>query len=596
MAATEETLRFMRALSAQVDASVDAATRQLVRSWGQGWNLVVGDWEAAAAQLQAARLAGGVPTVSQIVRAEKAQAALAATYEGLQELSEYAGVTITAGSNQVIHAASEGHIGIMTSQLPQANQAVVRAFVKRADTDQIRSIIVRTQERVTKTLFPLPGDADATIRQALVRGVQQGTNPKAVARQIVQGVHTEYGRSLTRAMVVARTEMLDAHRAAAAVQHQANADLLRGWEWVAALDHRTCPACWAQHGTEHKLSEPGPLDHQQGRCVRLPLTKSWSDLGFNIPEPPSLVPDAEERFAQLTPRQQLRIMGPARLEAWRNGTPLSAMATRRSNIGWRDSYGVTPVSKLPDGGGSSAPRTPKPTPQPAAPRTAATPAKVSFKPRTAEEIASDFSDDSMGQFMARQVQHSWDAGGHRITSMVKLTEEQAAMMVKAAERSLARAVGDLAPQARIEFLLPRADPDFRVNPRGVTMAYVEQGGGNVVHVNPNVVQGYAKVKGTGFMAAGQISDVSQLGDQLEYALQHELGHLVDIRNAHNLQGAGRPDTREGAAFWNTQKKQLSGYGKTKAAEGYAEAYAQWKVGGPGSSAVADAYAAKYGWT
>src|SRR3546814_11471968 len=66
--------------------------------------------------------------------------------------------------------------------------------------------------------------------------------------------------------------------------------------WVAQLDRRTCPSCWSQHGSKHALDEPGPLDHQQGRCARLPVTRSWRDLGFDIDDPPSVVPDAETTF------------------------------------------------------------------------------------------------------------------------------------------------------------------------------------------------------------------------------------------------------------------------------------------------------------
>jgi hypothetical protein len=83
-----------------------------------------------------------------------------------------------------------------------------------------------------------------------------------------------------------------------------HADVLRGWEWLAAMDERTCPSCWAQHGTIHTLDEPGPNDHPQGRCARNVLTKSWADLGFDITEPPSVTPDAQTVFDGLSAEQQ----------------------------------------------------------------------------------------------------------------------------------------------------------------------------------------------------------------------------------------------------------------------------------------------------
>ena len=38
------------------------------------------------------------------------------------------------------------------------------------------------------------------------------------------------------------------------------------------------------------------------------------------------------------------------------------------------------------------------------------------------------------------------------------------------------------------------------------------------------------------------------------------------------------------------------YARKNPAEGYAEMYAQYKIGGPGSSPIADAYARRYGWS
>lgn len=347
MAATRETLRLLGQMRIVIDSTVDAATDDLIRAWANGWQLVVRDWEAAAKAVQDIYDAGKVPTISQVLRAERSQRALAATYQGLQELGDHAGVRIIQGLGDVVQAASSGTVRIISSQLPAAHQALAEATLQRADTEQIRQIIVRTQEQVTKALFPLPGDSFVVIRRALVRGVQQGANPRDVARQIVADVHVGYGQALNRAMVIARTEMLDAHRAAAEVQHLTNADVLQGWQWVAALDHRTCPSCWAMHGTEHPLTEPGPLDHPQGRCTRLPLTKSWKTLGFEGREPKSLLPDASKAFARLPAAKQLQVMGPRRLAALNDGrASLGDMATRHSNIGWRDSYDTTRLADL----------------------------------------------------------------------------------------------------------------------------------------------------------------------------------------------------------------------------------------------------------
>jgi hypothetical protein len=86
---------------------------------------------------------------------------------------------------------------------------------------------------------------------------------------------------------------------------------------------------------------------QQGRCARLPKTKTWAELGFDIPEPPSLLPDAGEVFAGLPQADRLAIMGPTRLHALDDGlASLADMATRRRTPGWRDSWAPTPARGL----------------------------------------------------------------------------------------------------------------------------------------------------------------------------------------------------------------------------------------------------------
>src|SRR5207237_168588 len=116
------------------------------------------------------------------------------------------------------------------------------------------------------------------------------------------------------------------------------------WVWQAQLDSRTCPSCWAQHGSVHDLSETGPNDHQQGRCARVPKTKSWRDLGFSVREPADLMPDAQTAFRAMSKADQLAVMGPVRLHALNAGVlPWSALSMKVTTKGWRDSYAATPV-------------------------------------------------------------------------------------------------------------------------------------------------------------------------------------------------------------------------------------------------------------
>ena len=84
------------------------------------------------------------------------------------------------------------------------------------------------------------------------------------------------------------------------------------------------------------------------RCTRLPLTKSWRDLGLDLDEPDDLaIPDSDTWFRGQPVKVQQQILGLARYKAWRRGDyPVSDWATKRANPGWRPSYTTSPVPEL----------------------------------------------------------------------------------------------------------------------------------------------------------------------------------------------------------------------------------------------------------
>lgn len=347
MAATRDTLRLLRRIRIRIEENVDAATDDLVRAWARTWDVLVVEWEAAADELQDIRDDGHWPTRAQIRRAERTQKALHLTRQALDDLAENAGITVIGRVPDVVDVAGD-HVDVIASQYPAkaGTRAEVAATLERVDREQLDAIVERTTDQITSLMRPLSLEAMHQLNAHLVKGVALGRNPRDVARRLIRRLEGGFNGGLTRALVVARTEMLDAHRAAAAAHHKANADVLRGWQWVAQLDRRTCPSCWAQHGSEHRLSDPGPLDHQQGRCARLPLTKSWADLGFDdIDEPASLVTDARAAFDALSPADRLAVMGRERLRRLEAGElNWGDLSQRRTTRGWRDSYGVAPLN------------------------------------------------------------------------------------------------------------------------------------------------------------------------------------------------------------------------------------------------------------
>jgi SPP1 gp7 family putative phage head morphogenesis protein len=337
MPVTARTLRLQQALARELAAITDAQVRDLVSAWADAWDEVAPDLQAALAEVVAA---GGKVSRAQMLRAERLRAVLGVIATNLTELATHAGVRLTGDVATVVAQAGAAQAAIVDTQLPAGSKLVNLQAWSRVDEDTVAAIVKRTTEQITSLTRPLAPEAYQAVRRELIRGVAAGSNPRAVAARMVQRAEGRFNGGLARATMIARTEMLDVHRAAAALGQEQHAEVLAGWVWNTHLDARTCPACIAMAGREFPIEEPGPLGHQNCRCARTPVVRSWADLGFgDLKEPESVLPDAEAWFAGLSEGEQKRILGAGRYEAWRRGDfPISAWAERRSTSGWRDSY------------------------------------------------------------------------------------------------------------------------------------------------------------------------------------------------------------------------------------------------------------------
>ncbi|MDN5931403.1 MAG: hypothetical protein L0I24_10130 [Pseudonocardia sp.] len=335
----------------QLDATVGYHEQQLLLAHARAWSELSAEWVEALDDLVASSKEGKWPSRAQVRRAKKVQAALAATTELLDELTRDFNVRILKDIPILTKQAATWQARLMAAQMPETAGTVAEltATFDRVDKRAIDAIIERTTSRITSLTRTITPQAAAALNSTLVRGVALGQHPSVVARELLTRLEGDFNGGRNRALVIARTELLDAHRAAAYGQDQANAKSLRGWQWLAQLDRRTCPSCWDQHGSVHDLEEPGPLDHQQGRCARIPRIRTWAEMGFNIDEPADLLPNARDTFNGLPREDQLAVMGPQRLKLMDDGKlelGKGDLSTLRTTDGWRDSYAPTPTRDL----------------------------------------------------------------------------------------------------------------------------------------------------------------------------------------------------------------------------------------------------------
>lgn len=344
MPVTPKTLRLAARVRNDLLRIADAHTRELTKAWVDAWDDISGDLEKAMVEM-ISTAQGGVISQATVLRSQRMLLVLDLIARRLTKLTEAAGNLVTGDLRQVVRDAADAQTEVIAQQLPKADREDLVSSV-RIDARQIDAIVQKSTERITSQMWPLSAEADAAVRREIVRGLAAGEGPRKTASAILDRTEGAFNGGLSRALTIARTETISAHREAAKVAHDESADVLRGWMWLASLSPQTCQACIGMNGTEHPLSEEGPQGHQNCRCARMPLTKSWADLGIDLDEPEPAVTGSQAWFNGLDEKKQRQILGPAKYAAWKNGDfPMDRWAVKRSNDGWRDSYVPAPVPK-----------------------------------------------------------------------------------------------------------------------------------------------------------------------------------------------------------------------------------------------------------
>lgn len=159
-----------------------------------------------------------------------------------------------------------------------------------------------------------------------------------LAKHVSGGLRENEALAMARDFTFLRTEQFDIFRKASILGYRANADIVRGWQWEASLDDRTCRACIAMHGSVHSLDEVGPDGHPNCRCVALPLLKGRDDW---IKQD-----EAQRWFDGLSDQQCCKILGNRGFDQYLGGKyPMKDWVTTRHTPVWRDSKVPSKVPK-----------------------------------------------------------------------------------------------------------------------------------------------------------------------------------------------------------------------------------------------------------
>ena len=329
---------------AALGRALDPHDAELARRWLELWATTEPELIAAFDEVLADS-ANSTVRPSRLIRSKRLAQTLKQAKAELENILADYGQAVERELPEQVAAALQVQQQMTAWQLP--DQGV--GYVWDSVNPETQAIIVqRATERIATAHLPLPAEVEELMKRELVRAIAVGDNPRTTGRRIIARAKGKFDGGRARATMIARTEMLDAHRQAQNTWEQANTRVLKGWVWVCALDARSCRSCVAMHGTEHPIEEPGPNDHHNGRCTRAPLTKSWKELGYEVTkETAQVMPTGEDYFNSLDKQSQDRVMG-AEIAGWLRTGKLNwaDLTTVKRTDGWRDAYHQTPLNQL----------------------------------------------------------------------------------------------------------------------------------------------------------------------------------------------------------------------------------------------------------
>ena len=178
--------------------------------------------------------------------------------------------------------------------------------------------------------------ADRISREVRI-GLAEGQSIPDIAQRItgtraLKGTDGVFEVTARQAQTIARTASANVGSQARQATFAQNARYLKGEQWIATLDLRTCPVCGSRDGKAYPVGEgPMPPAHPQCRCARMPIVKSLSELGIrgkrNWSESTRAsmngeVPESmtySDWLGELPSGQLSEALGPARARAFSSG-------------------------------------------------------------------------------------------------------------------------------------------------------------------------------------------------------------------------------------------------------------------------------------
>ena len=240
-----------------------------------------------------------------------------------------AGISFTAPAPSLLWAAVEAMPASNGATLEQLFQALSDTS-RAAAYDAIAAGMIEG-ETVDQLTARLRGEV---VKKATWRRIDGKRTyvPGVYSGGAIEGVTTR------GAEMIARTAVMHVSNAARDQFYKANEDIIKGYQYVATLDLRTCLVCGNDDGRVFATDEPRPQlpRHPGDRCLYVPVLKSWQELGVDGPDLPrstrasmdGQVADTvtfADRLKTASRAQRVEMLGKSRADLYDAGVPLDAM-------------------------------------------------------------------------------------------------------------------------------------------------------------------------------------------------------------------------------------------------------------------------------
>ena len=304
--------------AADLAAGTQAAADQALAAWSQAYRQTRIDLDGLFSRMATAKAEGKAISPAWLYQQDRYKASLATAKTEMARYAQHASaVAIKAQQSSVL--AAQAHAAKTMALSAQAGLPGLATGFHAVNPANLNNLVgfLADGSPVHTLMASLPAESGKALSDALIRGVALG---HGVDRMLADA-NTALNIPRWRAETIIRTEALRSYRETTRQTFMANAAVLGGWTWHAALDARTCAACAVMDGTEHPVD--ATLDgHPRCRCAMVPRTKTWDEITgqtTGLPDTRPPVRSGKDWLAAQPDAIQRHVMGRGKHLAYQQG-------------------------------------------------------------------------------------------------------------------------------------------------------------------------------------------------------------------------------------------------------------------------------------